>query len=227
MLRVRDLVYRYTEGESERVVLRGVDLSLAPGERVALVGASGCGKSTLLNLIGGIDTPQGGSIDIGGTDIAALGEPARTEFRRQRLGFVYQRFHLLPTLTAAENIALPLELLGLAPALRRQRVQQWLAAVGLDGRGDSFPDRLSGGEQQRVAIARALVHGPGLLLADEPTGSLDPAIGERVLDLLFERGSDGGRALLLVTHSAAVARRADRVLRLDGGRVDSLPRDAL
>ena len=227
MVRVGDLVYRYTEGESERVVLRGVDLSLAPGERVALVGASGCGKSTLLNLIGGIDTPQGGSIDIGGTDIAALGEPARTEFRRQRLGFVYQRFHLLPTLTAAENIALPLELLGLAPALRRQRVQQWLAAVGLDGRGGSFPAHLSGGEQQRVAIARALVHGPGLLLADEPTGSLDPAIGERVLDLLFERGSDGGRALLLVTHSAAVARRADRVLRLDGGRVDSLPRDAL
>jgi putative ABC transport system ATP-binding protein len=218
MLQVSDLFHSYREGESERVIFRAASLALAAGESVALIGASGSGKSTLLNLVGGIDTPLSGRVQISGTDISALGEPARTEFRRQHLGFVYQRFHLIPTLTAAENIALPLALLGVAAGEQRRRVADWLDAVGLTGRGDSFPDRLSGGEQQRIAIARALVHGPRLLLADEPTGSLDPVTGQQVLDLLFDRGPAGERALLLVTHSLEVARRADRVLRLaDGG----------
>jgi putative ABC transport system ATP-binding protein len=219
LLTAEGLSYRYREGGSEHVLFEDVALSLAAGERVALLGASGCGKSTLLNLLGTIDSPSSGRICIGARDVSALREPQRTLFRRQHLGFVYQRFLLVPTLTVAENVRLPLDLLGTAAPESRERVHRGLEAVGLADRADSFPDRLSGGEQQRVAIARALVHDPALVLADEPTGSLDPDTADTVLELLLAQAAGHEGALLLVTHSEAVAARADRVLRFEGGRV--------
>jgi putative ABC transport system ATP-binding protein len=219
VLTATGLVYRYREGGRDHTVLDGAELALAAGERVALLGASGSGKSTLLNLLGTVDSPHAGSIRIGGEEVSGLAEPARTLFRRRHLGFVYQRFLLVPTLTVAENVALPLNLLGVAAGERRERVARWLGAVGLGDRSGALPDRLSGGEQQRVAIARALIHGPRLVLADEPTGSLDADNGEQVLSLLLAQARDVGGALLLVTHSDAVAARADRVLRLERGRV--------
>jgi putative ABC transport system ATP-binding protein len=215
------LSYRYREGGKDRLLFENLDLALAAGERVALLGASGCGKSTLLNLLGTIDSPQAGSIRIGNQEVTGLAEPARTLFRRRHLGFVYQRFLLVPTLTVAENVRLPLDLLGTPPDEARERVRAGLDAVRLADRLNSFPDRLSGGEQQRVAIARALVHEPRLVLADEPTGSLDPGTADAVLDLLLEQASQQDGALLLVTHSEAVAQRADRILRLEQGRVSS------
>lgn len=219
MLTATGLGYSYREGGRDHVIFEDVALALAAGERVALLGASGCGKSTLLNLLGTIDSPRQGHIRIGGQEVAGLGEPARTLFRRRHLGFIYQRFLLVPTLTVTENVRLPLDLLGTPAAEVRRRVAAGLASVGLAQRGDSFPDRLSGGEQQRVAIARALIHDPLLVLADEPTGSLDPATADSVLDLLLAQAAEHDGALLLVTHSEAVAARADRVLRFDRGRV--------
>ncbi len=219
MLTATDLSYRYREGGRDHMLFEDVNLSLAGGERVALLGASGCGKSTLLNLLGTIDSPYQGCIRIGAENVAGLAEPARTLFRRKHLGFVYQRFLLVPTLTVAENVRLPLDLLGTPGNQARDRVQQGLAAVGLASRAESFPDRLSGGEQQRVAIARALIHDPLLVLADEPTGSLDPTTADEVLDLLLEQAARHEGALLLVTHSETVAARADRVLRFEAGRV--------
>jgi putative ABC transport system ATP-binding protein len=217
----QQLRYCYPEAGAEHTVLDGVSFSLAPGERVALLGSSGSGKSTLLNLLAGIDRPAGGEVLIDGQPLAALAEPALTRFRRRHIGFVYQRFHLIPTLTAAENILLPLDLLGVPQQEQAQRLTHWLAAVGLAGRGDTFPDLLSGGEQQRVAIARALIHEPTLVLADEPTGSLDERTGEQVLELLLANSGRGAQTLLLVTHSEAVAARADRVLVLSEGRLHS------
>ncbi|RFA29832.1 ABC transporter ATP-binding protein [Alkalilimnicola ehrlichii] len=210
---------RYREGERERCVLSGVDVAIDQGERVALVGRSGSGKSTLLNLIGGIDRPDRGRVRIADTDLTALDETARTLFRRHHIGFVFQFFNLLPTLTVAENLLLPLELTGETSQARRQEALDLLERVGLGDRGNSYPERLSGGEQQRVAIARALVHRPSLLLADEPTGTLDWETGERVLDVLFELSAVQGMTLLIVTHSDEVAERADRVLRLHEGRL--------
>jgi putative ABC transport system ATP-binding protein len=219
VLTATGLSYRYREGGRDHVLFEDVNLSLAGGERVALLGASGCGKSTLLNLLGTIDTPHSGSIRIGTENVAGLAEPGRTLFRRQHLGFVYQRFLLVPTLTVAENVRLPLDLLGTPGSEAEKRVQQGLAAVGLANRSETFPDRLSGGEQQRVAIARALVHDPMLVLADEPTGSLDPTTADGVLDLLLAQAAQHDGALLLVTHSEAIATRADRVLRFERGRI--------
>jgi putative ABC transport system ATP-binding protein len=217
LLDASDLSYHYAEGETLHTVLRGASLSLHAGERVALVGRSGSGKSTLLNLLGGIDRPAGGSVRLQGQALESLTEPALTRFRRRHIGYVYQRFHLVPTLTAAENIALPLDLAGHSRRVQAERVAHWLAAIGLPDRGDTFPDRLSGGEQQRIAIARALIHRPALVLADEPTGSLDAQTAEQVLQLLLERAGADGQALLLVTHSEAVAARADRVVTLEDG----------
>ena len=219
MLSATGLSYRYREGGRDHVLFQDVDLALAAGERVALLGASGCGKSTLLNLLGTIDSPHSGSIRIGDTEVAGLGEPERTLFRRRWLGFVYQRFLLVPTLTVAENVQLPLDLLSVAAAEARERVHAGWAAVGLAERAETFPDRLSGGEQQRVAIARALIHDPMLVLAAEPTGSLDPSTAAEVLDLLLAQAAAHRGALLLVTHSEAVAARVDRVLRFEGGRI--------
>ncbi|NML27572.1 ABC transporter ATP-binding protein [Zoogloea dura] len=197
-----------------RPVLDGLSLHLSPGEYVAIVGESGVGKSTLLNLIAGLDRPDGGRLCLEGTDYSTLDEDALTVLRRDRLGFVFQAFHVLPHLTVAQNVALPLWLQGQdaraaeAPALRL------LEAVGLGGRAASWPRELSGGEMQRVAIARALVHRPRLVLADEPTGNLDPANARRVLELLAGRIREAGAIGILVTHSLEAAATADRVLRL-------------
>ena len=212
---LRGVERSYREGDQTRTVLRGVDLDIQPGEWVALVGRSGCGKSTLLNLISGIDRPDHGDIWLDGVNIARLSERERTLFRRRHIGFVYQFFNLIPTLTVEENLLLPIELNGLDQA----RARKLLAAVGLEERHAAFPDRLSGGEQQRVAIARALAHDPLLLLADEPTGNLDRKTGEQMLQLMESLARTNRRALLMVTHSYEVARRTDRVLTLENGRI--------
>jgi putative ABC transport system ATP-binding protein len=193
-------------------VFHGVDLELARGEFVALIGESGVGKSTLLNCIAGLEPPDSGRLRLAATDVLALDEAGRARLRREQLGFVFQAFHLLPHLSVAENVALPLLLLRRPDAARVQRL---LREVGLDGLGERAPAQLSGGQLQRVAIARALVHAPALILADEPTGNLDPATAERVLSLLLAQVEQSGAACLLVTHSQAAARRADRVLRLE------------
>ena len=197
-----------------RPVLRGISLRLKPGEYVAIIGESGVGKSTLLNLIAGLDRPDGGRLALDGTDYADLDEDALTRLRRDRLGFVFQAFHILPHLSLLQNVALPLWLKGRHGAAADGPAQQLLDAVGLGDRAGSWPRELSGGEMQRVAIARALVHGPSLVLADEPTGNLDPANGAKVLALLRERIRGAGAIGILVTHSLEAAAGADRVLRL-------------
>jgi len=195
-------------------VFSGVQLALRAGEFVAMLGESGVGKSTLLNCIAGLDEADAGRIVFDGQDVRAMDEPARAAMRREKLGFVFQAFHLLPHLSVAENIELPLRLLGRPDAAH---VDSLLAAVGLAGLGGREPAQLSGGQLQRVALARALVHAPRLVLADEPTGNLDPATAERMLDLLAEQVRQHGAACLLVTHSAAAAARADRVVHLTPG----------
>jgi putative ABC transport system ATP-binding protein len=192
-------------------VFHDVTLHLPRGQFVALLGESGVGKSTLLNCIAGLDRADSGSVHIAGTDLATLNDDGCARLRREQLGFVFQAFHVLPHLTVAENVSLPLRLLGRHD---EQRVATLLAAVGLQGLGERLPAQLSGGQLQRVAIARAVVHGPGLILADEPTGNLDPGTARLVLDVLRAEVQDTGAACLLVTHSEAAAARADRVLRL-------------
>ncbi len=209
----------YREAGVWREILRGVDLEIRKGEQLALLGQSGSDKSTLLHLIGGLDVPSAGSIRFDGADLAGLGEPGRSLWRRRHVGFVYQFFNLIPTLTVLENVLLPLELKGLAESHGRERALELLREVDLDGRADSYPDRLSGGEQQRVAIVRALVHQPSLVLTDEPTGNLDIATGEKVLDLLDRLVRAKGHTLIVATHSAEVAARAGRLLRLADGRL--------
>jgi putative ABC transport system ATP-binding protein len=203
-------------GES-RAVLRGLDFDLAAGQYVAVMGESGVGKSTLLNLIAGLDRPDAGTIAFEGADLLGMDDDARTRLRRRSMGFVFQAFHVLPYLTVAQNVGLPLLLNGVAAAEASARVAAVLRGVGLDGRAESLPRELSGGETQRVAIARALVHRPRLVLADEPTGNLDPESAGQVLALLRERVSEEGCAGVLVTHSAAAARTADRIFVLGEG----------
>jgi len=221
---VRSVSKAFDEGERRREVLSELSLSVAPGEVVALVGRSGSGKSTLLNVIAGIDRPSAGSIAVDGQVVSELAERERTLFRRRHVGFVFQFFNLLPTLTVEENVRLPLELVGRGnDAAAREQVARLLGAVGLGDRGGAFPDRLSGGEQQRVAVARALAHDPGLVLADEPTGALDGQTGQVVLELLLSLARDRRRSVILVTHSREVARAADRVLVLESGRLRGEP----
>jgi putative ABC transport system ATP-binding protein len=214
MMLTFDNVAKHYNGTSPRNVLRGVNLELRAGECVAVMGESGVGKSTLLNLAAGLDRPDAGQIVFDGRDLATLDDDAATLQRREKMGFVFQAFHVLPNLSAAQNIALPLRLNGVSAKDVPQRVSLVLLAVGLGGREHALPRELSGGELQRVAIARALVHEPRLVLADEPTGNLDHDTAMRILALLRELAQKNGAGVLLATHSAAVAAVADRVLRL-------------
>ena len=212
MLAVQGLAKRY----GEVPVFREVSLGVGAGEFVAIVGESGVGKSTLLNCMAGLDTWDAGSVVVDGTDLSTLDDEGRALLRRHKLGFVFQAFHVLPHLDVAQNVGLPLLLLQRPDAAR---VEAMLEAVGLAGLGQRLPQELSGGQLQRVAIARALVHGPKLLLADEPTGNLDPTTAARVLGVLREQARSSGAALVLVTHSSAAAAQADRVLQLQADGV--------
>jgi putative ABC transport system ATP-binding protein len=209
----------YQEGSQVRIVLQDACASINRGEFIAIVGKSGSGKSTLLNLISGIDRMDAGQIYLDGHELTGMDERERTIFRRRNIGFIFQFFNLIPTLTVLENVTLPLELNGGNPTAARRRALPLLEAVGLPDRLNTFPDRLSGGEQQRVAIARALVHDPPLVLADEPTGNLDEETGWQVLELLDRLTRKSGKNLLLVTHSREAARYADRVLCLRDGKL--------
>ncbi len=211
MLHIRNLAKSY-QGARTRVVLRNIDLDLSPGEYVAIMGESGVGKSTLLNLIAGLDLPDAGEISLDGAALAGLSDDALTRMRREKMGFVFQAFHVLPYLSVVQNVALPLNLIGADAHSATQRACAMLDAVGLGDRVSSAPRELSGGELQRVAIARALVHEPRLLLADEPTGNLDPESADMVLALLREQIKRRQAAGILVTHSRHAAASADRVL---------------
>jgi putative ABC transport system ATP-binding protein len=213
----------YREGDVERVVLRDLSLTIWSGEIVVLLGRSGSGKSTLLNLIAGIDRPTSGSVLVDGTDLTALDEQARTRFRRRNIGFVFQFYNLIPLLTVEENVLLPLDLNGRADAAGVARARALLERVGLGDRGESFPERLSGGEQQRVAVARALVHDPSLILADEPTGNLDAETAAGVLALLDTLAREAGRTVVMVTHSREVVGVADRILSVERGHLVERP----
>lgn len=216
---IRNLHKHYAEGDDQRIVFADLNLDINRGEFVTLLGQSGSGKSTLLNLLGGIDLPDAGTIRIGDQIIVGLSEAERTLFRRRHIGFVFQFFNLIPTLTVEENLLLPLELNGLPTIEQRDQALKLLDHIGLGNRRRSFPERLSGGEQQRLAIARAMVHRPILLLADEPTGNLDAATGEHILELLLNLHRRSGTTIVMVTHSQEVATRADRVLYLDAGHI--------
>lgn len=210
---------RKTYAGQSAPILDGVDLALQAGEFVAIMGESGAGKSTLLNVIAGLDTADSGRVILEGRNLAGLDDDAMTRLRRARIGFVFQAFHVLPYLTAAQNVALPLDLLGIPGAQRLPRALASLESCGAGALADRYPRELSGGQLQRIAIARALVHEPALVLADEPTGNLDAVAARMVLELLRERLRDSGAAALLITHSGAAARMADRVFRLESGRL--------
>jgi len=209
VLSIRNLCKSFS-GPRPKTVLRDISFELAAGDYVAVMGESGIGKSTLLNLIAGLERPDSGQVFLDGEDLCALGDDALTLLRRKHMGFVFQAFHILPYLTVAQNVALPLALNGIEKKPIRRRVGALLESVKLGERGESMPHELSGGEMQRVAIARALVHKPRLVFADEPTGNLDPESAREVLALLRECVKDGGAAGILVTHSSAAARTADR-----------------
>ncbi len=213
MLSLRDVTKAYA-GPRTRTVLSGIRLELARGDYIAVMGESGVGKSTLLNLVAGLDRPDAGEILVDGVDVTRLDDDALTVLRRARMGFVFQAFHVLPYLAVGQNVALPLALLGVPGRDADARVAEMLAAVGLADRGASMPRELSGGELQRVAIARALVHRPAVVLADEPTGNLDPESAAQILALLRERIKASDATAILVTHSHAAAGTADRILTL-------------
>jgi putative ABC transport system ATP-binding protein len=217
MVSVRELTMRLASGGRPLTILDGVSLEVERADAVAVIGPSGSGKSTLLGLIAGLDTPTDGTIIVGGVDVTRLGESALARFRRETIGYVFQSYHLIPTLTAAENVAVPLELAGERRVAARARAL--LEQVGLGDRAHHYPVQLSGGEQQRVALARAVALDPPLLLADEPTGNLDSATGGAIIERLFTLNRERGSTLLLVTHDPALAERADRIVSLRDGRV--------
>jgi putative ABC transport system ATP-binding protein len=223
-VRLTNLTRSFHEGEQLHAVLQSLDATFVRGEKVALRGRSGSGKSTLLNLISGIDVPDAGEVEIDGQLITAMSERDRTLFRRKNIGFVYQAFNLVPTLTVADNVRLVLELNAIKGDAAAKRISTLLDQVGLIDRAGSYPDLLSGGEQQRVAIARAVAHGPSLVLADEPTGNLDDKTADEVLKMLDDMVSDAGGTMIVATHSARVAKTCDRVLELQDGRI--APRDS-
>ena len=218
-IRIRNLSKSYLEGGKQHPVLRDVNAEILRGESVAVLGRSGSGKSTLLNLISGIDMPNSGEVEIDGRSVTSMTERDRTLFRRRRIGFIYQFFNLIPTLTVGENLRLVLELNKVGAEDTASRCNALLEAVGLNDRQSSYPDALSGGEQQRVAIARALVHRPAVVLADEPTGNLDKAAADDFWQLLDALVRSTGGTVLLATHSVAAARRCDRVLELTDGKL--------
>ena len=225
LLELRDLSKVYQEGQQTRAVLSNVNAQILRGEFVVLLGPSGSGKSTLLNLISGIDVPSSGQVKFGSADLTSMSERNRTLFRRKNIGFVFQFFNLLPTLTVLENLLLPLDLNGITGRIAQSRAADLLEAVGLADRGRSFPDRLSGGEQQRVAIARALVHDPTLVLADEPTGNLDADTGAQVMGLLDALVRQRGKTMVVVTHSADVVDLADRLFLMREGTLREVLKD--
>jgi putative ABC transport system ATP-binding protein len=218
-LHFHDLTKSYYEGDLRRVVLQNAHAEFRSGEITAIVGKSGSGKSTLLNLISGIDVPDSGEVWVEDRQLTALHERERTLFRRAQIGFIFQFFNLIPTLTVGENVSLPLELNRLPRPDARRQVRELLEAVGLLDRWETFPEKLSGGEQQRVALARALVHDPLLILADEPTGNLDEETGAEMMSLLARLARERNRTLLIVTHSLEAASHADRLLRLSHGQL--------
>jgi putative ABC transport system ATP-binding protein len=218
-LRFQNLTKSYYEGDVRRIVLQNAHAEFQRGEITAILGKSGSGKSTLLNLISGIDIPDSGEIWVDGQDLTALSERDRTLFRRAQIGFIFQFFNLIPTLTVGENVSLPLELNRIPRPQAYNKAHNLLEAVGLVDRWETFPDKLSGGEQQRVALARALVHDPLLILADEPTGNLDEETGAQVISLLARLTREQDRTLLMVTHSQEAASHADRILRLSHGQL--------
>jgi putative ABC transport system ATP-binding protein len=217
VLAARGIGKTVKSGDRDLVILRDIELQVMPGEAVAIVGASGSGKSTLLALLAGLDTPSAGTVELAGESLFALDEDARAELRGRTVGFVFQSFQLLPSLTALENVMLPLELAGREDA--ESAAREILARVGLAERLQHYPKHLSGGEQQRVALARAFVVKPKLLLADEPTGSLDAEAGEAVIALLFQMNRESGTTLVLVTHDEQLAQRCTRTVRLTAGRI--------
>lgn len=221
-IQLKELTKSYQEGDKDRSVLDSLNLSVKEGEMIVLLGRSGSGKSTLLNLVSGIDKPDRGKVIIGGTNLSQLDEKNRTLFRRNNIGFVFQSFNLISTLTAYENVLLPLKLKGAKDDDALNKAKQFLEDVGLGDRGDSYPDRLSGGEQQRVAIARALAHEPMLILADEPTGNLDYETGQQILDILNDLVRENGRTIMLATHDRDICKIADRVFELRGGKLNAV-----
>ncbi len=216
MIRTKDLIKVYKTGKLEVIALRGVDLEIGDGEIAAIRGPSGCGKTTLLNLLGGLDRPTAGQIEIAGVNVAQLPDPELVRYRRSRVGVVFQFFNLVPTLTAEENVELPMRLSGKVVG---GRTMELLKLVGMERRAAHKPDELSGGEQQRVAIAMALANDPPLLLADEPTGELDSKTGQEVLSLFHDLSKEQGKTLVIVTHEAAVSHIADREIDMIDGRV--------
>jgi putative ABC transport system ATP-binding protein len=219
MIRIRNVTMTLRSGAGEVRILRDVSLEISPKQFLALVGPSGSGKSTLLGLIAGLDSPSSGSIEVEGADLTRLSEDALALLRLQKIGYVFQSFHLIPTLTALENVAVPLELAEDPEA--RSKAHQMLSSVGLAERVQHYPIQLSGGEQQRVALARAFANRPAVLLADEPTGNLDSATGRQVIELLLRLNHDHGSTLVLVTHDPELAVRADRIVTLQDGRIVS------
>jgi putative ABC transport system ATP-binding protein len=221
MIEAKGIEQTYLSGGRPLTVLQDINLSIEPQGFVAIVGPSGSGKTTLLGLLAGLDTPSAGTVKLDGQDIALLTEDQRARFRAERVGFVFQSFHLIPTLTARENVMVPLELLGASYNGKEieNRVNDLLGRVGLGDREDHYPAQLSGGEQQRVALARAFVNAPKILFADEPTGNLDAATGHKIIDLMVELNREAKTTQVLVTHDPELALRAHRIIRLSGGRI--------
>ena len=222
IIQLKQLSKSYQEGNKRRLVLNELELSVAEGQMYVLLGRSGSGKSTMLNLLSGIDQPDTGQVIIDGTDISKMNEKDRTKYRRDNIGFVFQSFNLISTLTVFENVVLPLSLKGDNPAESKQKAQFFLDQVGLGDRGGSYPDRLSGGEQQRVAIARALAHEPKFILADEPTGNLDYKTGSLVLNMLSDLVRENSRTMIIATHDREMAQIADQVLELREGSLHAM-----
>ena len=218
MIKLKNVIKTVRSGTEDLTILNDVSFDIPDGQFVAVTGASGSGKSTLLGLIAGLDAPSSGQIFIDEDEVTAMAEDGLAKIRSEKIGFIFQSFHLIPSLTAYENILIPMEILGLSNV--RERASALLDQVDLTNRGHHYPAELSGGEQQRIAIARAFANSPKILLADEPTGNLDESTGKQIVDLLFAKHLERGMTLVLVTHDASLAQRCDRVVRLRSGRID-------